>query len=220
MRMLVTRTGTAVAAAIVLAGCSTGTTEPGEPKGAAAAEVCGGFAGEAATTAALKAVTGADRFGEGLSDPEKAVAALRDAVRSGQANPNRPQGYPYCRLLPAGHEEQDLQVVVKGVRAAPGRDARLADSTTWYASGAQALATSGHAAVFFTCRLASPAKGIVIGTEARAYPGPEGDGARRRTHLVTLANAAARQVSQDLGCLDDRLAPGVPAPAPSSPGAP
>ncbi|MFJ9581493.1 hypothetical protein ACIRQF_34545 [Streptomyces sp. NPDC101191] len=218
MRTVVTRTGTAVAAVIVLAGCSNGGAEPEEPKGKAAAEVCGGFAREAATTAALKAVTGADRFGEGLSDRDKALTGLRDAVRSGQENPNRPQGYTYCRLRPAGQEEQDVQVVVNGVDEAPGRDERLAHTTTWFTTGEQAFATAGHAEVFFLCRPEPPAKGTVIATDARAFPGSEKGDLRRRSQLITLANAAARQVSKDLGCADDRLAPGVPAPVPASPG--
>ncbi|MFF0431834.1 hypothetical protein ACFYU9_06370 [Streptomyces sp. NPDC004327] len=206
--------GASAMAVALLAGCSSGNGEPPAPEPTAAAEVCGGFAREPETTAALKSVTGADQFDEGLSIPEKALAGLRDGIRVGQEDPTRPQGYAYCWLLndPAPSGERYFKVDVRGVSGAPGRDARLAYKTTWYSSGVQALAGGGQGTVYFTCQVKPPAKGIIIETVALVADGVDNASLRRRTQLITLANAAARQISKELGCVDDKLAPGVPSP--------
>ncbi|MFF9198623.1 hypothetical protein ACF09L_25750 [Streptomyces sp. NPDC014779] len=203
----------ALTAAAVLAGCSGGGAEPAGSRTRAAAEVCGGFAEDAATAAALKGVMGAERYEEGASHPDRAVAELRELVRAGQENPARPQGHTYCRLRPATPDGQDLTLLVNGVAEAPGQDPRLT-ATTWYASGARAFATHGHAKVYFPCRPKPSDRGIVIETEASAPDGTAETDPQRRTRLVTLANAAARHVAAELGCTDTKLAVGVPAPLP------
>ncbi|MFF0754544.1 hypothetical protein [Streptomyces sp. NPDC004267] len=208
--------GASATAVALLAGCSSGNGEPPAPERTAAAEVCRGFAKEPAATAALKAVMGADHFEEMLFDPDKALEGLRDAIRVGQEDPTRLDGYVYCGLRPADPDKPRFKIVVQGVAGWPERDARLAGKTTWYRSGVQASATVVHGEVYFTCHLKPPAKGIVIQTDARAPAGLDYSNLRRRTELITLANAAARHISKELGCLDDKLAPGVPAEAPGS----
>ncbi|XIE78725.1 hypothetical protein AB6O49_12670 [Streptomyces sp. SBR177] len=66
---VLTWTAVALTAAAVLAGCSGGGAEPAAPRTTAAAEVCGGFARDAATAAALKGVMGAERYEEGRATP-------------------------------------------------------------------------------------------------------------------------------------------------------
>ncbi|MET8505652.1 hypothetical protein ABZV60_13490 [Streptomyces sp. NPDC004787] len=204
----------ALTAVAVLAGCSGGGAEPAGPRTTAAAEVCGGFARDAVTAAALKDVMGTERYEEGASHPDSALAELRELIRAGQENPARPQGHTYCRLRPTVPDGQDLTVLVNGVAEAPGQDPRLT-ATTWYASGARAFATHGHAKVYFTCGPKPSDRGIVIETEVSAPDGTAEADPRRRTRLVTLANAAARHVAAELGCTDTELAAGVPAPLPA-----
>lgn len=200
----------AAALATLLSGCSSGDDEP-KPERTAATEVCRGFAKEPAATAALKTVMESDRFEDDFSDPDKALEGLRDAIRVGQDDPTRLDGYTYCGLLPTGPETPRFKILVQGVAGWPGRDARLAHMATWYKSGVQAFATVVHGEVYFTCHLKPPAKGIVIETDVRAPAGLDESNLRRRTELITLANAAARHISKELGCLDDKLVDGVPA---------
>lgn len=216
MRTVLTRIGTVVAVAAMLAGCSDGGSDnPEQPEGTAAAEVCGGFA--KGSTAALKALMGSERFTEDLSQPEKALKYLREFVQTGLEDARRPQGYTYCWLLPAGPgiTDEDFAVDVRAVAGkAPGRDPGL--GATWFTSGELAYATGTHGKVFFACRLKATDHPEVIETAVRAPAGRDDTDPRRRTQLVTLANAAARHISKELGCVDDKLAQGVPAPVPGS----
>ncbi|MFF0431833.1 hypothetical protein ACFYU9_06365 [Streptomyces sp. NPDC004327] len=216
MRTVLTRIGVAVATAAALVGCSNGGSgKPEQPEGTVAAQVCGGFAKD--STAALKALMGSERFTEDLSRPGKALKYLREFVRTGLQDPGRPQGYTYCWLLPAGQgiADEDLAVDVRGVAGkAPRRDPGL--GATWFASGELAYATESHGKVFFACRLKTTDRPAVIETAVRAPAGRDDSDLRRRTQMITLANAAARHISKELGCVDDKLAPGTPTPVAGS----
>lgn len=214
MRSALTRLGAAVAAAALLAGCSGGDggEVPQEPEGLAAAEVCGGFAKDAPAAAALKAVLGSERFEDDLSKPDKALARLRDDAAEPWADSYRPQAVRYCGLRPAEGGQKDLKIEVGAVGKGPYLGPQLAKAVTSYASGLEAFTSSGLGHVYFSCRLKAPAHTIVVETTIWGPAGiPETD-LEQRTRLITLANAAARQVSGELGCEDDGLAAGVPSP--------
>ncbi|MFE5593378.1 hypothetical protein [Streptomyces sp. NPDC056549] len=220
MRSALARIGSAVAVAVILTSCSGGGDATGEPKGLAASAVCGGFAKDAGAMAALKAATGSERFDDGLSKAQKALDGLRDATRAPLADSYRPRPVPYCWLLPAEGGEKTLIVKLSPTTKAPGLTPGHAKRVTSYASGLEAFSSSGLGFLYFPCGLKEPAHDFVVEVQVWGPPGvPEADLAQR-TRLITLANAAARKVSAELGCQGDRLATGVPVAIPNPSSAP
>ncbi|MFD9034584.1 hypothetical protein ACFVZW_26120 [Streptomyces sp. NPDC059567] len=206
-------------AAVVITGCSRGSGKAAdEDHGSAVAQVCGGFVEEAPTEAALEVVMGTERFTDDLSEPERALEALREAARTEQADVSRTQAIPYCWLLSAGGGKQDLRVELRTAAEAPAPDPRLGDQVSSFTSGERAFASVSRGKVYFNCRLGAPGHEILVDTTVRGPAGSQEPGRDHRTRLITLANAAARHVSAALGCEGDRLAPGVPAPAASTSG--
>lgn len=153
---------------------------------------------------------GSERFRDSLSNPEKALDLLRDATSAPLADSYRPQAVKYCGLLPMESGKDSLSIELNPAREAPGLHPEHAKKVTSYTTGLQAFSSSGLGRIYFSCRLKAPAHEIVVETVVRGPGGvPETDVAQR-TRLITLANAAARQVSGELGCEDDGLATGVP----------
>ncbi|WP_234439530.1 MULTISPECIES: hypothetical protein [Streptomyces] len=213
MRSAPARIGAAIAVAVVLTGCGGGDGGDGakEPEGLRAAEVCGGFAKDADATAALKAVLGGARFEDDLSKRDRALARLRDDAAAPWADSYRPQPVKYCGLRPAEGGQKDLKVEVGAVGKGPYLGPELAESVTSYASGLEAFSSAGIGRVYFSCRPEATAHTIVVGTTAWGPAGVPDTDLDQRTRLVTLANAAARDVAAELGCTDTGLVEGVPA---------
>ncbi|MEU4270466.1 hypothetical protein [Streptomyces sp. NPDC026092] len=193
--------------------CSSGSDE-GPVAEAPAAEVCGGFEKDAPSTAALRAVMGTDRFTSSLSEPEKAIEALREAAAVGpnsETGKPRAQAVPFCWLLPAEGGEASLRVLLRPELEVPERDPRFGDGVTYFSSGGRAYASDSSASVFFRCRMDAPAHEIVVQTRVEGPTGGKSSGEDARVRVITLANAAARGVAADLGCKDTGLSSGVPA---------
>ncbi|MET9931589.1 MULTISPECIES: hypothetical protein [unclassified Streptomyces] len=207
--------GAAVVAALaLLTGCSGDDGDGGAaPKGLSAAEVCGGFAREAPVATALGTVVGGGRFEDDLSKPDEALAGLRDAAAAPRAGTYRPQPVRYCGLRPAGGGTEGLAIEVTAVGKGPYLGPELAPSVTSYHSGIEAFSSSGLAKLYFSCRLPAPARAIVVQTSVRGPAGVPDADPEQPTRLITLANAAARHVSAELGCAGDGLVKGVPAEA-------
>lgn len=213
MRFALARIGAAVAVTALLTSCSGGDGEAAkEPEGLTAAEACGGFAKDVATTAALKAVLGGDRFEDNYSKPDRAIDRLRDDAASPWAESYRPQPVTYCGLRPVEGGQKDLKIEVGAVGKGPFLGPMLAEQVTSYASGIEAFTSSTLGHVYFSCRLKAPAHEIVVETTIWGPAGAPATDLEQRTRLITLANAAARQVSAKLGCGKDGLATGVPSP--------
>ncbi|MCX5226505.1 hypothetical protein [Streptomyces sp. NBC_00233] len=214
VRSTLTRCGAAVVVAALLTSCSGGNDDGGaeEAKGLAAAEACGGFARDGAATTALKAVLGGDRFEDNYSKPDKALSRLRDDAAAPWADSYRPQPVTYCGLVPAVGGPKDLKIEVGAVGEGPYLGSKLAPKVTSYTSGLEAFTSSSLGSVYFSCRLAAPAHEIVVETTIWGPTGVPDTDLAQRTRLITLANAAARQVSKELGCEKDGLATGVPSP--------
>ncbi|WP_329279264.1 hypothetical protein [Streptomyces sp. NBC_00691] len=215
MRSALTRLGAAAAVAALLTSCSGGNGGGGaeEPQGLAAAEVCGGFAEDGAATTALKAVLGSGRFEDNYSKPDKALARLRDDAAAPWADSYQPQPVTYCGLVPAEGGPKNLKIEVNAVGEGPYLGSNLAPKVTSYTSGREAFASSGLGAVYFSCRLKAPAHEIVVETRIWGPAGIPDTDLEHRTRLITLANAAARHVADELGCAGTELAEGVPATA-------
>ncbi|MEU2231836.1 hypothetical protein [Streptomyces vietnamensis] len=214
MRSALTGIGTALAVAAVLTGCGGGgggATK--EPEGLTAAEACGGFAEDVPVSAALKGVLGGDRFEDNLSKPEKAVERVREDAVAPRADSYRPQPVTYCGLQSAEEVSRNLKIEVVAAGKGPyGPGPKLAERVTSYASGLAAFTSSGLGHVYFSCRLKEPAREVVVETTIWGPAGVPDTDLEQRTRLITLANAAARQVSAKLGCQgEDGLATGVPA---------
>ncbi|MFF3836125.1 hypothetical protein [Streptomyces sp. NPDC001930] len=154
---------------------------------------------------------GGGRFDEGFAKPEKALEQLREASPEQWAESYRPEMLRYCWFWPAeGGSEKDFQIQLRPARSAPELGPEHAKKVTSYASGLQAYASSSFSRIYFSCRLKAPARETVVETVVWGPAGvPETDPVRR-ARLVTLANAAARQVSGELGCSDTGLVEGVP----------
>ncbi|MFE9737931.1 hypothetical protein [Streptomyces sp. NPDC006477] len=214
MRAVSVRIGAAAVVAALLAGCSGGDGGDAtkEPEGLSAAEVCGGFAKDAPAAAALKAVLGSERFEDDLSKPDKAVARLRADAAAPWADSYRPQAVKYCGLRPVEGGQKDLGIDVGAVGKGPYLGPELAGKVTSYTSGLQAFSSSGLAKLYFSCRREAPARTIVVETAVRGPAGTPETDLEQRTRLITLANAAARQISEELGCEEDGLVTGMPAP--------
>ncbi|WP_369144505.1 hypothetical protein [Streptomyces sp. R44] len=217
MRSVLTGIGAAVAMAALLTGCGGG--DGGEatkaPEGGlTAAEACGGFAKAPETSAALKAVLGGERFEDDLSKPEKALDRLREDAAAPWSDSYRPQPVKYCGLQSAAEAARNLKIEVNAVGKGPYLGPELADKVTSYTSGLEAFTSSGVGHVYFTCRLKAPAHEITVEMTVWGPAGVPDTDMEQRTRLITLANAAARDVSAKLGCQgEDGLATGVPAPA-------
>ncbi|MER5311248.1 hypothetical protein ABT034_26050 [Streptomyces sp. NPDC002773] len=213
MRSALAGIGAALAMAALLTGCSDGGDGEAaqEPEGLTAAEACGGFAKESSTAAALKAVLDSERFEDDRSKPDKALDALRGDSRAPRADSYQPQAVRYCGLDPAEGGPKDLRIELVAVGKGPYLNSELAKSVTSYATGLQAFSSAGLGKLYFTCRLKAPAHDIVVETTIWGPAGHPDTDLEQRTRLITLANAAARQVSAELGCADTGLAEGVPA---------
>ncbi|WP_190160241.1 hypothetical protein [Streptomyces litmocidini] len=210
-RSVLTGAATALAVAAVLTGCGGGGGGTAkEPEGLTAAETCGGFAEDAPVAAALEAVLGGERFEDDLSKPEKALDRLRGDAAAPWADSYRPQPVTYCGLQAAEEASKNLKIEVNAVGKGPYLGPELATSVTSYATGVEAFSSSTLGKLFFSCRLEAPAHPIVVETAVRGPADVEETDEEQRTRLITLANAAARDVSAKLGCEGDGLATGVP----------
>ncbi|MFI0928292.1 hypothetical protein ACH4TP_30880 [Streptomyces sp. NPDC021012] len=201
-----------MAVAVLLTGCSGGGGESmAEPEGLTAAKACNGFAEDAPVSAALKAVLGGDRFDDNLSKPERALERLREDAVAEWADSYQPQPVTYCGLQSAEEVSRNLKIEVNAVGKGPyGPGPKLAKDVTSYASGLAAFTSSGLGYVYFSCRLKAPAHEIVVETTIWGPAGVPDTDLGQRTRLITLANAAARQVADELGCGDTGLVDGVP----------
>ncbi|MFD3535639.1 hypothetical protein [Streptomyces sp. NPDC058664] len=196
--------------AVLASACSAG-GEAG-PKGQSAAEVCGGFAKDPAVSSALEAIAGKDAsLTSAGSEPEKVRTDLRKAATTPQSGKKRTRGIPFCALETAGDEKNVLTITLREALAVPTGDAGK-QSTTTYSTGRLATSSDLYASIYFTCRMKPPAHEMILDVELERADENEADHPGIRDEQITLANAAARKVSKELGCEEDGLATGVPTP--------
>ncbi|MCP3822478.1 hypothetical protein NLX86_31650 [Streptomyces sp. A3M-1-3] len=196
----------------VTAGCSSDSSGGEEDQGTPADVVCGGFAKDAPSSTALKAIAGDGNFTSDLSEPDEVLKALREAALIEQSGKTRMQGIAFCWLLPTEDGKSGLRIEFREALGVPERDARLEETVTYFSSGESASSSDGVAKVFFKCRMKAPAHEIIISAELQRSDRIEAPPKDIRAHQITLANAAARKVAADLGCQDTQLANGVPRP--------
>ncbi|WP_306328732.1 hypothetical protein [Streptomyces venezuelae] len=179
-------------------------------KGQSASEVCGGFAGEPVVTSALEAIAGKGvPLTSDQSEPERVVSELRKAAQTQQSGKQRMKGIPFCALEVAADEKDVLTVTLREALAVPSREASK-EFVTFYSTGRAATSSDLFASIYFDCRMKAPAHDIVLSAELERADENEADHPGIREEQITLANAAARKVADQLGCTGTGLATGVP----------
>ncbi|WP_024761680.1 hypothetical protein [Streptomyces exfoliatus] len=202
----------AVVLVMAAVGCTPG-SDSATPEGQSASEVCGGFAADPAVASALEAIAGkgASLKSDG-SEPERVLTDLRKAARTPQnGKKSLLRGIPFCNLETAGDEKNVLNITLREALAVPKGDS-VKEFATFYSTGRRATSALLHASIYFTCRMPAPAHEIVLVAELDRADENEADHPGIRDEQITLANAAAHQVSAELGCEKDGLATGVPSP--------
>lgn len=192
--------------AVLVPSCSSG--EETATKGQTAAEVCGGFAGEPVPAKALEAIVGEGvRLSSDTVQPEKVIADLKKAAQKPQSGKRWMDAVPFCGLEQAKDGRGILDITFREALSVPGEDEKV---HTAYSSGLRATSSDLFAAVYFSCGMKAPAHEIVIVAELQRALDHEADHPGIRDDQITLANAAARHVAQELGCTNTRLVDGVP----------
>ncbi|MCX4981178.1 hypothetical protein [Streptomyces sp. NBC_00572] len=199
---------------VVATACSAG-GDDAVAKGQPASEVCGGFAAEPAVASALEGIAGKGvPLTSEQSEPDRVLDELRKAARTPQDGKRRMERVPFCELEVAADEKNVLTLFFREALAVPGNDASKG-MVTFYSTGRRASSSDLHGSIYFTCRLKAPAHDIVIDAELERADENEADRPGIRAEQITLANAAARHVADELGCADTGLVDGVPAEASS-----
>jgi hypothetical protein len=204
----------AVVVMAVTVGCSSngggGTEDQGKPPG----EVCGAFAKDAPSSAALAAIAGKGNLTNRLSEPDEVLKALREAARTEQQGKERMKGIPFCWLQRAKDGKPVLHVTFREALALPSRDAADEAVATFFSTGELASSSVAFAPVYFKCRMKAPAHEILIAAELERSDENKAPEKDIRTNQMTVVNAAARKVAADLGCQNDtKLVTGQPRPA-------
>ncbi|MEU5595982.1 hypothetical protein [Streptomyces sp. NPDC020298] len=172
-------------------------------------EVCDSFAAEGDVASALSRISDTDRFTDSGSKPEETLASLRSAdgmVTSAEEL----QGSPLCVLKPAGEDDPLLTIYLREASTVSKADSEKEKTFTLYDTGASAMATDRLASIYFHCRMSNPRKSIIVnGTLERENK--VGVPRKETTDKQMLVmNAAARQVTDELGCAGADLAEGTP----------
>ncbi|MGW6567477.1 hypothetical protein [Streptomyces sp. NPDC054975] len=197
---------------MVTAACSGG-NDADKIQGEAPAEVCGGFAGRPFVAAALEAIAGKDvALTSSEAGLERVVRDLKAAGQTAQSGKSRTKGIPFCTLETTKDEKNVLSITFREALALP-RGRTNTDGSTGYATGERATSSDSFASIYFACRMEPPAHEIVVVAELERSDENEADHQGLRDDQITLANAAASDVAEALGCQNTGLATGVPAKA-------
>ena len=107
----------------VTAGCTSDSGGGEEAQGKPADEICGAFAKDAPSSAALKAIAGDEMLTSSLSEPDNVLKDLREAARTQQSGKKRMEGIPFCWLNSAKEGKPVFRLTLREALALPSRDA-------------------------------------------------------------------------------------------------
>ncbi|MBV1945444.1 hypothetical protein [Streptomyces sp. BV129] len=192
------------ALAVTVSACSVSD----EGAGIRAAEVCGKFARTPSVASALVKVAGTERFGEDGSEPEKVLATLRAA--DGEVRAFESAGVPNCLLRPAAGGDQLVTVYFREAVVILKANAESEKTSTYYRTGASAASTDRVASIYFHCRMTSPKKEVIVNARLERESKVKLPGKEAADKQMTVANAAAKSVAQQLGCKGTNLSKGAP----------
>ncbi|WP_329015769.1 hypothetical protein [Streptomyces sp. NBC_01601] len=186
--------------------CSAGNSE--EDAGIQAAEVCGKFAHGSAVESALTKISGAARFSDNGSEPEKALAALRAA--DGKVEDSEMEGVPNCLLRPPPGGEHLVTISVREAAIVLQANPESEKMYTYYRTGASASSSDRFVSIYFRCRMANPEKNFIINASLERESRVKLPGKEAADKQMIVANAAAKSVAQQLGCKGTNLSKGAP----------
>ncbi|MFF9378759.1 hypothetical protein ACF1BB_30095 [Streptomyces griseoluteus] len=196
----------AIALLGTISACSAGTQKRDE--GVQASAVCGKFAHAPAVASALAKLAGTARFSENGSEPKRALATLRAA--DGKVDDSEMDGVPQCRLRPPSGGDHLVTVSVREAVVILKANPESEKSYTYYRTGASASASHRWATIYFRCRMTNPEKNVIINASLERESSVKLSGKREVDDQMLVANAAAQDVAQQLGCQGTNLSKGAP----------
>ncbi|WP_330235289.1 hypothetical protein [Streptomyces sp. NBC_00566] len=179
-----------------------------ENEGVKANEVCGKFAHTTSVASALARLTGTERLSEDGSEPEKALAALRDA--DGKVEDSEMQGVPKCLLRPPTGGNQLVTIYFREAVVILKANPESEKTNTYYRTGASASASHRWATIYFHCHMTKPAKDVIINASLERESSIKLSGKREAEDQMLVVNAAAQGVARQLGCQGTNLTSGGP----------
>ncbi|MCM3264574.1 hypothetical protein M3765_11115 [Streptomyces thermoviolaceus] len=200
----------ALIAALITA-MTTGCSSSGGSKerGVSAEKVCNNFAHEPSTATALSRIAGTDRFVEIGSKPEETLALLRSA--NGKVDEvEELQGSPLCSLKTTS-KQAVLTIFFREAKAVIKASPEGENIFTFYRTGASALASDRIASIYFYCRMPGHRERTIINGTLERENKIDLSGKELADQQMTVINAAARQVADELQCEKPDLVPGTPA---------
>lgn len=189
----------------LMTACSAGT---GDDSGIQAGEVCEKFARDPSVEAALTKITGTDRFSDHRSEPKEALATLR--ASDGEVGAFETRGVPNCLLQPATGGDQLVGIYVREAVVILKANSESEKTSTYYRTGASAASEDRVASIYFHCRMANPKKNIIVNTRLERESKVKLSGKEAADNQMIVANAAAQNVAQQLGCQGTGLTAGTP----------
>ncbi|BFO15822.1 hypothetical protein SHKM778_22100 [Streptomyces sp. KM77-8] len=201
-----------IVAAIVLvsatASACSGSSEKEEGASQDGSTVCGSFARSDNLRSALQEATGADRFKDDRSQPDEALRTLREA--DGKLDRDELAGAPYCRIQSAESGKEVLNITIREALTTNQPDSYDEKYFTFYNTGESSYASEHTAAIYFRCTMGKPAKDILVHADLERPAKVRVSDERLSRGNIVLLNAAARQVSAELGCSAPTLSSGIP----------
>ncbi|MFJ5521279.1 hypothetical protein ACIQB4_30110 [Streptomyces griseoluteus] len=196
----------AVALLGTVAACSGGAQQRDE--GVHASAVCGKFAQAPSVASALAKLAGTARFSEDGSEPNKALATLRAA--DGKVDDSEMDGVPKCILRPPSGGDHLVTVSFREAVVVLKANPESEKSYTYYRTGASASASHRWATIYFRCHMTKPEKNVIINASLERESSVKLSGKREVDNQMLVANAAAQDVAQQLGCQGTNLSKGAP----------
>ncbi|QIP86263.1 hypothetical protein GLX30_22025 [Streptomyces sp. Tu 2975] len=190
------------------AGCSSGSDGEGtgEQVGKPLDRICGGiFARGGTVTAALEALVDGTAVTDEASQPEAALKALT-APGEGKGV----EGAPFCRVQAAGSGEWFFNIDVRQASAVPSGDDDMGGDLTYFSTGELASSTDSFAALYFKCRPNAGGREIIVNAELEQLDEGAGTGKGIRVDQMTVLNAAAQKIAENVRCGETKLVEGVP----------
>ncbi|MGW4221840.1 hypothetical protein ACWEG1_00105 [Streptomyces bauhiniae] len=196
----------AIALLGTVSACSGGVQEGDE--GVRASEVCGKFAHVPSVASTLAKLAGTERFSENGSEPEKTLATLRAA--DGKVEDSEMDGVSKCLLRPPSGGDHLVTVYFREAVVILKANPESEKSYTYYRTGASASASHRWATIYFRCRMKKPEKNLIINASLERESSVKLSGKREVDDQMLVANAAAQDVAQQLGCQGTNLSKGAP----------
>ncbi|MFJ6908538.1 hypothetical protein ACWERF_28685 [Streptomyces griseoluteus] len=194
-----------IALLCLITACS---ADAGDDSGIRAGEACGRLAHDPSVESALTKIAGTDRFSDHGSEPKEALATLR--ASDGEVGAFETMGVPGCLLRPAEGGGQLVTVYFREAVVILKANAESEKTSTYYRTGASAASEGRVSSIYFHCRMTKPKKDIIVNARLERESKVKISGKEAADNQMLVANAAAQDVAQQLGCQGTNLSKGAP----------